>query len=437
MTTARQVTLSILALAYGTLTAIASDDPIFSCIGSKKSTLAEIAQRHADTEFEKKFSLIAANPHDQGEKNLSMLTALLKKEPNYSKLLPEAKRIADDASKRFVLEHSTRFESLGVILESGALIGGDELIRRGISKAANRIWNPSLTLYDGEIGEQDVVYIAYQPKSQSGQYGFGDLTFVLDSATFEKTYFTLNSFAVGSSIPETVTPEGCDQPSFEEMRKSYRAVTFQGADQARRMLVLSALQAIKNRELLSLPAIDTAINASKKYETDLNAAVEVANRTQTPYVTPTIEPIPRLCSVLQSLGQASDDCSPANAPTTLGLLDNFKALKKNADSDNALVSAYTTFPKYDESKLGFMYRPTHWFWEVKAPRQLSLDHVTEIILPVQDSYFDGNTKKMVAKPRDTTQAEQAIQSFAKKRGWTVIRSIFPKSGKISLKFKKS
>lgn len=51
MLTNQRFSLILLAAMCATTSALAADEALYSCVGSAKATLAEIAQRHADTAF--------------------------------------------------------------------------------------------------------------------------------------------------------------------------------------------------------------------------------------------------------------------------------------------------------------------------------------------------------------------------------------------------
>jgi len=421
------------ALIAASTFANADDKKKLACVGSQPETLKEMIQRHIQTPFESQFASVTSDIHKTGEENLRRLKEEMQKVSNdYDALLPAARRMAHDVARDFVAVHATRFGNLDPILKSGALLSAEELVRTQVLRYPSRSgWDPR-TFYDGEIGEQDVVYFAFQPRHEKGHYGFGELTFVLDLKKMEKGYFTLNSFAVGSSMPLTVTDRGCDQENFRAMTRDYRAITFQGLDQAHELLTLSALQSLRNRELIALPIFDRAIAELDHYYDAKNRAVDVANRTLKPFVDPGLRPLDGLCELLLRLRQV-DNCTDHLPKTTIGLLTNLKHLKQSATSEFSLVQAFTAFPRYHDGPTGFLYRPDHWFWETKFPRRVPLAWIQEIILPV--TTFDFNSSPMKTIPLNTTNAELKIRSFAEKQGWQIQRSVLP-GGKISLKFLK-
>lgn len=301
----------------------------------------------AQKPFEEKFSTLTKDPAATSSANLKRLEAEFDKarplDPEQKNLAAE---MARETSGRVRAQHATTFANALKIMEAGAVLSPDELVRRGTLPASTKVGARSLPCTDGEIGEQDVVFVALQDPAAPENISFGDVTFVFDrEALLKEGYFTPFAYTVGAP-PDLPVSQACGEAKKddEKIRALYRAYLFRGPAALSSLLSLSARQTILAQEN-GHPAAPR--NDGPTIATGL---FELFNET------------PGAQNLLNCFSPVSAQQSPAGDSVS----PSFR-----------ILSAYKNFPESTENE-AVRRTQAFSFWELKVPRQISLTHLQQV-----------------------------------------------------------
>ena len=389
----------------------------FSSAGSAPECLAlmraQVASSHAVL-----FAAVTSDIGALSRFNLASLSAAVaSKRPLSDEHRTRASRRANAFVRSLALAHATSMGSAVAILRSGALLSKDELVRRGILPIESKrsMTDPNT---EGAIGEQDVVYLALQPRVDSGAYSFGDVSFTFDAPrALADGYFSLNSFNVGYSLH--------GRP-LAEMVESYRPMVFKGWDS---VVELARLSALNDEWLRANPTV---------MEFARVAGREGADRPPGPSFD--------ACGALHAIDQAEsgrpcplDGFGPENREELRRqIADGFRSLLDPED-DERLLRSFKLFPAYGaRSRLPISGRNAHWFWEFKVPNRMGLDRVLSISYPTTRTInnMQNGVESRVQEQIDGRPLEEAVAAFAGARGWGVVRTVSHDGGRVLLTFRK-
>ncbi|MCM2323337.1 MAG: hypothetical protein NDJ90_08760 [Oligoflexia bacterium] len=285
--------------------------------------------------------------------------------------------LAADIERKLALEHETSARALEAVLKGGEFLSMDELVRRKIRKPEDKL-RATRPDVDGEVGEQDVVFVAIREKLTSEwAFSFGDLTVTFDKdRLLEEGYFSLFPFgAAGIAVGEATGgwSPGCGVPR-------YQRALFKGKAAYLRLLEFSIAQILWER--------DRALPRSRPKET-LKLLRLLG---QEPIKNPKLiqrDRVPAVDSWVDPRAESSEDGTVKKKD---GVRDPGDVLQ--------LLAAYRGFPE-DRSDFPPLYAYGSGFWELKAPRKISVDLIESIAIPVEcdaegaTEQWCGNSKKAI------------------------------------------
>jgi hypothetical protein len=406
-------------------------------------TVKALVEKQVARTFEEKFSLVTSNIAFQSQSNLSELKKAIP-------LAPDADSKALELDNDLVIVHATNQLSAAKILSSGSLLSLDELVRRKIVPLEAKIHAKTVVYSDGEIGEQDVIYFALQPRSEEGYYGFGEVTFYFDKkAVLSRGYFTVNAFQMGTVAQPIPGPEGLSKEQMDFLINPFRAGVFSGWEAYIDLLKLSysRVTALQNGYWLGLSARARAI--AEAYHKATNDAVADANARKIPFKHPSPSEEMRgfeYCEVFEKAnGLPRTQCDPTKLdPLEMNeILNNLRLAGETKPMAEKIISAFNFFPVHGGSG-PLLVRTPHWFWEVKVPREMPLlpalqgmSFATEVKEYFSNTDANGKTTNGTRINKlETAPLEAVIRSYAAANGLRVDKTIHPKSKVVFMKFRR-
>lgn len=406
-----------------------------SATGQELPTLvADQLKKQAQEPFAEKFELVqqGQNLAQISEQNLSRIQKSMEATRQLSSYLSQAKEMASDTDSHLELRHSTSASSAISILSSGAIFSLDELVRRGIAPAKKKLASPTSGTQDGPIGEQDVVFLALETGKYRNGQAFGEITFVFDKKAIlddPNVYFSPFAFSNGQSIAESSHPDEIKnlddyKKEVQELIPLYRRFLFQGYNAYTQLLMLASAQRLwqespANRKKITSLESSLKSNDSEKALEGFCELSQILSQNEAPLanLSPTL--IQQLLAFLSG-GDAGAKGEPLYFP--------------EQEPQFKVLSAYRGFP--DKSS-GYPLSLTNnaWFWEVKVPTKLSLDHLESIrFKEVISQYRSGKRKNPQTGSEEiaswyedipTTDLQNAISDYATKSHRKVQRIKFP------------
>lgn len=391
-------------------------DKFFPTNFCRKLTPEEIAQyndpkfrsQQAHRTFEDRFNQVAVDIHNQSEQNLSNLRQVLeKKRPGYSHYIQKAEKLAKDVDNKLSIEHETTPESLIAILKGGAFLSADELIRRGlISPDEGKSVKPDT---DGEIGESDAVFSAIRPPFTSEWAPqFGEITVTFDKKNLLNAgYFSPFAFDVGSGVKVGMNLGKTRGLSYKCAVPVYKKWIFQGQKAYREFLTLSIAQLLWEKDLnlpIARPPEPSALlhqlgqrpMTGEELNHDLYygdmAADEVETLTLQHHTAKWIDPHAKLTK--------------------------FQEKSRDPEDVSSILAAYRGFASNQEDFSPFFTHHSN-FWELKVPRQVPVDWITSIAIPIVP---EGSEPWMIRSRKANAELEHAIQDYADRTHRKVIKS---------------
>lgn len=375
--------------------------------------------RQIDATFEDKFRTVTDDIGGQSEINRAALSKLISSEPPESLL--EAKRIAQSIATKLFVTHETKSSTAIKILESGSVLSLDELIRRGVVPLELKGKSSTRWGTDGFIGEQDVVFLGIKEWNFKKDL-FGNVAFIFNKRRLlQKGYFTPFAFGMSNVFVSNTKSDfrgGNTKIDIEELRRDshslipvYRSFLFKGRIAFNDLLLASILET-KRFERRTLSSEENEIlnayaqSLTHDFQLDSDATKTLLTRI---------------------LGKYRQDYkfAPNNKVDQAALLTSINFLRDRFSTEwnGALfkyLAAYQGFPSQAEGTAPLL-TSAFPFWELKVPREVSLEDLEMIRIPSFESTWikcepncaKGTNALQVRTP--TTSLQQAVEKFARKR----------------------
>jgi hypothetical protein len=327
--------------------------------------------------FEEKFQKVTDDIHRTSNENLERLGNELMLLPNFSEYLDEARKILPSIEKEMMVSHESPAREALSILKSGSLLSREELIRRKILPAKDRDAGMTFSHLDGLIGEQDTVFFSIRPdnpqKPRIFVRGMGvatSVTFVLDKERAlqrDKSYFT--PFAYGMALDR---PRIEDGPEYmKEAVPLYRNFLFRGSEAYKKFLLLSIADTIRFERTDHSESINRINEVLKEIDEFPREARAFDILKDLHFDWSELSPI------LIHFGYDPKYLKSLTRFQIYSMQDYFAARMKPENSSDRYLSAYQGFP-VEKGVAPPIFAAGHGFWELKIPREVPLDLVSEI-----------------------------------------------------------
>jgi hypothetical protein len=380
-----------------------------------------VLQDQVNQSFEQKFAKVSTDWRRTNDDNFVRIKRLLEeKRPGFDVYQVEAEKHLPGILNRLSIEHETKLVGLKANLKRGSILSTDETIRRGVVDLKEKKGRSSNPVVDGIIGEQDTVFAAIR-ETYTSDYAqtFGDFTFTFNTdRILEKGYFT--PFAFGVGIGTGKWDISCGIPIYSQW-------VFHGKEGFRQFLTLSIAQILweKNLEeqVKNLTQVRTFLqNVSQ----ELNRIYEVWKERHKAILAPgtySIQDVDandawketsirsevlKLEPVFQKFHQISAFESSFFQDKAERLVSSRLSGESNPQEINALLAAYQGFPS-EPSQFPPSLLLNSRFWELKIPREVSLEFVKSIAIPTECD-ADQNL------PQWCEGAKQAILDYSDRSG---------------------
>jgi len=337
-------------------------------------------EKQVKTSFEQKFDKVTNNLHHTSKQNLIRLVQRLASNPQFEEYLEQANKLLSSIENNMQIAHETPAAGALSILRSGKILSMDELIRREILPIDKKDSVMTFSYIDGLIGEQDAVFfsikpdLSEKPRLFDGTIGIAtDVTFVLDKkqALEQKTaYFTPFAFGMGLERPRNI------EQGYRTLKTAiplYRNFVFQGFAAYKKLLLFSIADTLRfetldhsdHKQMIqdALKPIDEFPNQARSNLSDFPKALHL-DWSDLSEILKVFDYDPQYLKSLK--------------PTSIFSMKNyFEDRFAPQNSATKHLFAYQGFP-VEEGIAPPLLSNGHDFWELKIPREVSLELVSEI-----------------------------------------------------------
>lgn len=370
--------------------------------------------------FTEKFAPITSDIKGLSQGNLKNLkTWLAQRRPGFQKYLQAAAKEARRLDRQLQVTHQTSSESALAIARTGSLLSLDELIRRGIAKPEGKFNRVTKYQYDGQIGEQDVVFLAITDPSADSGASFGNITLQFDKEELlNQGYFTPYAFGVGSpvdwgpmSYPVCKEDIKRSASTLKDAETLYRTHVLSGADDYREWLQISIAQVLwereqpldKWREKLKVLHKKGKSHGERCASTFFDKSADSSYHIQSSspnyetrvkgYEACLHEGVPRseFAELNKIFGQDFPDKMLSNVEYANSDLPKYFVGRSNGSKIGIqdVLQSYRGFARPLDGR-SFFDSPTFGFWELKVPQAVSLSYLESV------SIFEPDIAKRAA-----------------------------------------